>query len=401
MNKEEKKAEFSDYLFILYKWKRFFILMMFIAAVGSVVYALILPNKYKAKTTFMMPANKDFGLGSLGGLLSGESSALDIGSRLLGVTGTNEDMILGFMVTKTVIDQIAKKYNLYDYYEIKDHIYEDLLKALSEDIHFDANEYGFIDATVINKNPNVAASMANDFVHLADSLNIYFNIQQAKNYREFVEQRYSQTLVDLKNAEENYYEFQKKYGAFDIPEQIKAMVEATSKMEAQVIQGELVLSGIKQKLGSSSIQYIDQNKQLSELKNKRTKLYKGNNKDDFFVSIDDLPDLQLKYIRLFRELEIQNKTLQFVYPIVEQAKIDEKKNMPTILIIDKAFAPTKKYSPKRSFIVIGITFFAFVLVVIIILRSEKVLNRKNSKNPIEKMELTFNNKLAKIFKVLQ
>lgn len=393
------KQSFTDYLSILYKWKYLFLSFMFLISIISVTVALLIPNKYKSTTTFMMPSNKDFGLGSLGGLLSGESSALDIGTRLLGVTGTNEDMILGFLMSKTIIDQIADKYDLYEYYEIEDRIYEDMIKAFSEDLIFDVNEYGFIEASVINKDSSKAAKMVMDFVHLADSLNIHFNIMQAKNFREFVENRYEQTLNDLKSAEEAYYEFQKRSSAFDIPEQIKALVEATSELEAQIIKQELILAGIKQKLGVKSPQYKDQELQLVEIKKQLKSLYNGKSKEDFFISIKDIPDLQINYIRSYRELEIQNRTLQFVYPIVEQARIDEKKNLPTILIIDEAYVPTKKYSPKRSFIVLGFVFFGFWIILAVILRGEKVITRSENRNIIENKEQIFFSKLASQFKV--
>lgn len=393
------KQSFTDYLSILYKWKYLFLSFMFLISIISVTVALLIPNKYKSTTTFMMPSNKDFGLGSLGGLLSGESSALDIGTRLLGVTGTNEDMILGFLMSKTIIDQIADKYDLYEYYEIEDRIYEDMIKAFSEDLIFDVNEYGFIEASVINKDSSKAAKMVMDFVNLADSLNIHFNIMQAKNFREFVENRYEQTLNDLKRAEEAYYEFQKRSSAFDIPEQIKALVEATSELEAQIIKQELILAGIKQKLGVKSPQYKDQELQLVEIKKQLKSLYNGKSKEDFFISIKDIPDLQINYIRSYRELEIQNRTLQFVYPIVEQARIDEKKNLPTILIIDEAYVPTKKYSPKRSFIVLGFVFFGFWIILAVILRGEKVITRSENRNIIENKEQIFFSKLASQFKV--
>ncbi len=399
MSENNKKPLITDYIYVLYKWKRFFFIIMFIILLITSGLALLKPNQYKATASFMIPANKEFGLGGLGGLLSGESSALDIGSRLLGVTGTNEDMMLGFMKTKIVIDQIASKYNLYDYYEIDDRIYEDLYLALNDDLIFDANEYGYMETSVISTDSVMATKMVMDFIHLADSLNVHFNILQAKNFREFVEKRYDQTLRDLKNAEENYYSFQKEYGAFDVPEQIKALILASSELEVEVIQQEIILEGMRNKLGTNTPQFKEQKLNLDEFKKQLESLYNGKLENDFFIALQDIPDLQINYIRYYRDLEIQNRTLKFVYPIVEQARIDEQKNMPTVLIIDDAFVPQKKHSPKRSFIVLGVGFFSFWILLALILRGEKVLSRKEKENVIEEKEYNFYNKLASIFKV--
>ncbi len=399
MSADGKKVKLTDYIYVLYKWKNFLITLLIVILIGSVIYALLKPNKYKATASIMLPANKDFGLGGLGGLLSGQSSALEIGTRLLGVTSTNEDMIQGFMKSKTVIDYLTKKYHLYDYYELKDRIYEELVNALNDDLIIEPNEYGFINVSVVNKDSVRASKMVMDIIHLADSLNIHFNIMQAKNFRQFVEKRYRQTLKDLAKAEDNYYDFQKKYGVFDIPEQVKLMVESSGTLEAQVVQQELLLANIKQQLGENSPQYIEQKLNLKELRKQINKLHSGKSDDDFFLAIKDLPDLQIKYIRLYREMEIQNKTLEFIYPVFEQAKIDEKKNLPTVLVIDKAFVPQKKYSPRRSFIVLGIGFFGFWILFAMILRGEKVLNSNEFTNVIEEKEYNFYKKIADVFRI--
>lgn len=396
-NSDKKKASLSDYISLLIKWKNLFLSIMFIALLTSIVISLLLPKQYRATTTFMVPAQKDFGFGNLGGLLSGGSSALDIGASLLGVTNTNEDMIIGFIISRPIISQIASKYNLYDYYSIDDYSYEDLAKAFLGDLQVDPNEYGFIEVNVINEDPVLAAKMANELVKLADSLNIHFNTLQAKSYKDFVEKRYLQTLTDLKNAEDAYYTFQKENGVIDIPEQVKAMVESTSKLEAQVIQAEILLASTENAYGKNTPQYLGGKFNLEQLKSELKKLYGGRSKDDFFISIQKIPELQIEYLRLYRELEIQNQTLQYIYPIVEQARLDEKKNMPTIIVISEAHVPSKKYSPKRMFIVLGVVFFTFCILVIIIFRAERVINLSNNLNTVEKTELKMYKYLSRRF----
>ena len=54
-----------------------------------------------------------------------------------------------------------------------------------------------------------------------------------------------------------------------------------------------------------------------------------------------------------RDFEIQNKVLEFLYPLYEQAKIEEQKNIPAVLVLDPAVPPEKKSSPKRTIIVLS------------------------------------------------
>ena len=47
-------------------------------------------------------------------------------------------------------------------------------------------------------------------------------------------------------------------------------------------------------------------------------------------------------------LEIQYKILEFVQPLYEQAKVEEVRNSPSVLVLDKAFPPDRKAKPKGS-----------------------------------------------------
>jgi len=81
--------------------------------------------------------------------------------------------------------------------------------------------------------------------------------------------------------------------------------------------------------------------------------------------IENSPELQLREGRLIREVNVQNEvylTLKKQYEIV---KIEEVKNLPTIRVLDEAYAPLFKSKPRRrrailisiiSGIVVGISF---------------------------------------------
>ena len=60
------------------------------------------------------------------------------------------------------------------------------------------------------------------------------------------------------------------------------------------------------------------------------------------------PELGGKYVRLFREMEIQNKILEFVTPLYEQAKVEEKRETPSVIVLDSALVPERKAKPKAS-----------------------------------------------------
>ncbi|HEY4643176.1 MAG TPA: GNVR domain-containing protein [Bacteroidota bacterium] len=60
-----------------------------------------------------------------------------------------------------------------------------------------------------------------------------------------------------------------------------------------------------------------------------------------------VPELGLGYLRLYREVEIQTKLLEILLPIYEQAKIQERKDTPTVLVLDRAVPPPKPAKPRK------------------------------------------------------
>jgi uncharacterized protein involved in exopolysaccharide biosynthesis len=219
------------------------------------------------------------------------------------------------------------------------------------------------------------------------------------NNRLFVEKRFLKTEEDIKNAEEEYYEFQKEYSAYEISEQIKVSIQAYAELETDLLKKEILLNSIKERVNSSSPTYQDLENQIAAIKEKLKEFDSNEGNSAVFVSFKNIPELQLKYIRLYREMEIQNKILEFIYPMYEQAKIDEKKNSPTLITVDKAVPAQLKYAPKKAFIILGFFFMTFFVLLVIVFRGEKILNIKYLSNQVEEKEKRFFLRITKIYRI--
>jgi len=92
--------------------------------------------------------------------------------------------------------------------------------------------------------------------------------------------------------------------------------------------------------------------------------------NDAFYSLFDMPDLMLRYTRLFREVEIQNTIYEFLVPQLEQQRLYVANNSSGIRVIDSPDLPTYKHSPKRAFIVLGGFFFAVFLSLFVVFLRE-------------------------------
>ena len=98
-------------------------------------------------------------------------------------------------------------------------------------------------------------------------------------------------------------------------------------------------------------------------------------------------------------MEIQNKILEFIYPMYEQAKIDEKKNTPTLIVVDEAVPAQLKYAPKKAFYILAFFFPTAFLLMIIVFRGEKIRYTIEKLNQFERSEMKFYQNLVKIYRL--
>ncbi|MGE5402295.1 MAG: hypothetical protein ACM3S2_17995, partial [Ignavibacteriales bacterium] len=349
-----------------------------------------------------IPPENSMGLGALTGLISGKSSAGSLGSKLFGISNSSEDILLAILNSRTTLTNVINKFQLMKYYEIDDANMDKALKAFNADLSFSPNQFGMLELSVLNKNPQMSADIANYFTKILDSLNIVLNIEQAKNNRIFIEQRYQKNLVDLKNSEDSLYRFQKKYGVFAVPQQMEVAVKAAAEIESQLAQKEMEAYFTKQQFGENSPQYQGSQAQVKLLRNKVLEL-KGADKlseaSNVLFPFKEIPDISISYLRNFRNVEIQNKILEVILPLYEQAKVEEQKSIPTIAVLDKAVAPGLKDSPKRSFIILSLIFLSLFIMIPMIYIGEGSIKKVTYRNPLEIKGANFFRKLARIYRL--
>ncbi len=398
-----EKHTLSDYLYILFKWKKFLIINISVIIIISTVISFLIPITYRASATVMIPPNEQMsGLSGLSNLLGSKSSLVSLGARAFGVSNTSEDVLLGIINSRMALTGIIKKFHLMKYYEISDNNMDKALKAFRTDISFEPNQYGMLVFSVINKNPNVSAEIANYMVNLVDSLNIKYNIERARNNRIFIEKRYKQNMADLKRAEDSLYNFQKKWGIVAVPEQLEVSVKAAAQVEAELSQKEMQAYFLKQQFGEESPQYKGVMAEVNLLKDKIQEMKSSpdlTSSSNVLYPFKDMPDIAIQYLKAYSQVKIQQEIMEIVMPMYEQAKVEEQKSIPTVLVVDKAVPPELKYGPKKALIILGAVFiFSFIFIPFVFL-GDTAVTREKMRNPLQEKEANFFRKIIKLYRM--
>lgn len=288
----------------------------------------------------------DVGLGDIGGI---DDFGLGGGKTAKELAGYEE-----ILNSRRCLEPLIIKFGLmerdeYDYMEdaLKD-FRENKLK-LSQD-----NLSGVMHISVLDKDKFLAKEMVNFLLEYLNKINIEMNVLNAKNNREFIEKRYFQAKEDLTKSEDSLKSFQLIYGiAPDL--QIKASAQSVFTLEAELKAEEVKLDVIKNLLSSAEPEVKLQEAKINSLKEKIGSIQTSTDVNDF-LRLGNSPQIAMAFLRLQRDVEIQTKILTFVLPIYEQAKIEEKRETPTVLILDYPVIADRKTKPKRLTMVIVWTF---------------------------------------------
>jgi tyrosine-protein kinase Etk/Wzc len=218
---------------------------------------------------------------------------------------------------------------------------------------------GVLSVGVFDKNPELAKEMVEFLLNQLDKINVELSVLNAKNNREFIEKRYYQAKDDLTKAEDTLKSFQVIYGVSpDL--QIRAAAQTAYGIEAELKTAEVKLDVMKKVLNPDQPEVKLQEATVNSLHEKIQNIKNSTDINDL-LSLGNSPQIVLSYLRLQRNVEIQSRILSFLLPVYEQAKIEEKKETPTITILDKPYVAEKKTKPKRLTMVLVFTSLGFAL----------------------------------------
>lgn len=349
-----------------------------IVGIGSVLtllVSLLVPNRYESSTRLMSP---DMRSGSsemlLTSLLTRTGGLAGLGANLLGLDNTGA-MFIGVLNSRTVADNLVKKFDLKKVYGVRRD--QDARAALAERTSISQDRKSeIITIAVEDRDPQRAAAMAAAYVDELNNLLVQVNTSSAHRERVFIEDRLKFVKPELDLAAKQLSDFSTKTITLDPKEQGMAMVEGAATLQGELIANETQLRGLQQiytdnnvRVRSLQARIAEQRHQLDLLRGSIAQpppiAEDGGNSD--FPTFRKLPALGVTYADLYREVKLREAVFESLTQQFEMAKIAEAKETPSVKILDPANLPEKKSGPHRVIItLLGIILaFAFGAVYVI------------------------------------
>jgi tyrosine-protein kinase Etk/Wzc len=388
---EKEKITLYRYLSILVGYRRFIFMNFLGVCVAVAVLSLFLPKWYTARTTILPPKKEGVGLG----LASSLMGVSELGASMsLPLMASPSDVIASILKSQAVALAIIEKEKLMEIYKTKTK--DDALKELFLHTKVDVTSEGIVSLTFEDKDRFRAARVANRFVEELDRVNQETNISQAKNARIFIEERLAQTKKELEEAEESLRRFQEVNKAVSLNDQMRASIEGAADLKGQMVAAEIELNVMRKTMSSSNPQIQALRSRIKEL-GKQLDIWEfgnqnGNPEEEKVLDVpfSQVPTLSMELARLVREVRIQSAVFELLTNQYEQYKIQEKRDTPTIQVLDKALAPERRSKPKRVLLV-GIAAILSLFTSVSFVFGLEYLKKSKEKNPeeFEKLQTLF------------
>jgi tyrosine-protein kinase Etk/Wzc len=350
---------FLESVSVIIRGRKFFVRFIVLTTIATTLVTVILPKWYQS-TAVVVSAEKTSILGGLEGVATIFKSFSGSGLSDFGSSGEYK-RLLGILNSERLLWNVAEKFNLQKVYDVTSYPREKTLKELLTNVNFEVTDHGSLSINVYDTDPQRAADMANFMVEQLNKINTEIILQNSTSYKKFIEQRYKSNLDQLKAAEDALNQFQKVKGVIAVEEQVEATIKASAELYSMLalreIEKEILVRTVSFDNGELSLKKIQVSAIQDKIENLRQGTAREEHKMKILIPLNSTPDLAIEYARLLREVKIQAKILEFLTPIYEQAKMEEVKNTPSVLVLDKAYPAERKAKPK----IILITLLAFVL----------------------------------------
>ena len=363
-----------DFTLTAARYKGKIILIIFSITLLALIVSLLWPHTYKSSVRFTQyNMSPTAGISSLIGDIVQMPNMSD---------QVSSEQALIILRSRTMLDRVIERFDLHKVYDID--IREYVREELSNNTIIEENREGgigfspivSIDLSFLDKDPERARQIAQFYIDQLDERMTEINRINTEKSFEMFERRYQENIQDMETAENALVQFQKRYGILELESQLRVMIENIGEVKANMVAMEVQLNVARAGLSNDASRVRELQNRRNELEEVYTNLIRqtesrasdgeilDENKqgvEDIFPPLMDVPDLGVRYMRLYRELMVQEKIFELVFPQYEQQRIMLQEATSGLQIIDDPVLPTYKDSPSRALITIAGFLFSIII----------------------------------------
>jgi len=382
---QDKSLELLDLIIIVIKKRIFIILIFFSVLIVSYLSIYFLVEEQYESSALIIPSEQEGT--AFSSLMKGLSDFPLAGIAGVGKAATTE-LYNTLVYSRSNLEKVVKEFDLAKEYESENS--EEAVEELRSKIFTDDESENAFYITVRASSPQKSADITNYLVHLLNKTVIDLNIKKSRSNREFLEARYVNIKDNLKKAEDSLRKYQEKTGIYEAEEQVKMTIKAYADYESQLALKQVEMSIIEKLYGKESPQFVTSKITVDEYLSKYENIREGKGDgSNTLLPISSLPVKSMDYLRIFRDVEVNNALLKFIIPLYEQARFEEQKEIPILQVVDYAVPPLKRAYPKRVVTALIISIIISFLVILILIITELIRQSDNPKIQFIRQNINF------------
>lgn len=304
-------------------------------ALVATLVAFLLPSWYRAESTLLPPTDAG---GTSFGMLTGIIQSAALSQLGLSTSSTPSDVFGEILESRLLNEAAIERFGLAAVYRKKGP--DRTLKEFRRHLAVEVNAAGMLTVAFEDRDPRRAADVTNFLVAELDRFNVETYKTRGKRLRQFLEGRLEEVEGQLTAAEDSLqtYERQNRVVSAADAEAARGLSDILAQKFALETQRSYVTSYTE----PGSVERTGIEKQLSALDREIAKL----------------PALKKEGARLTLDVEVQRKLVVLLTAQVEDARMQETRDTPTVTVLDAARPPQLKSRPVRWLIVFAATLVA-------------------------------------------
>jgi capsule polysaccharide export protein KpsE/RkpR len=258
--------------------------------------------------------------------------------------------------SKAIKRQIIEGFNYYNIFKFKKRVnkFEQAVKKLQTYVMMQALQHGsmgfekIVSYTITCYHPSAdTAKLVSEFAFaLLDSSVRQISMGRANRNRQFIEHQLQEHKTALDSLQKVFQKFQIANKAYIVPEQVKLSLKTYAELKSASIINELKIKALEREF-QGEIPELEELKKTQKLYNHKLTQIESEKEPSVLPSLGLGTKLIPLYMNLYREMEVRNEVIIMLEREYEQARLQEMKDISSLVIVDPPYVPAYKARPKR------------------------------------------------------
>ena len=324
--------QFNSFSLVQFMWqkRKTLILVCLVVAVVSLIASFLVTPKFKSTAIVYAPRTN-----SVAKILLNEESYNERLDMKAYADDEETEQMMEILISREIKDILIDKFDLYNHYGLGEGVsyrQTKMYKYLKGNIEVKRTQYGAIAVSVIDKDPQIAADMANEILVLLDSVKNRIDHERTIASYNLLKRQLEIVDAEVQRIDDSVQVLMQN-GVFDFKSQSERVMQ---QYATAVAQGNT--AGMKR--------LEDELKKMATWGPRSLTLYE-----------------EQAYFREYQSV-VKIKMMNAI--------VDMDTEIPVKFVIERAIPADKKTYPKKSLIVLLSTVSAFILAVLVLLTIDKI-----------------------------